>query len=828
MVGGVRNWVIVSAAFCVAMAGLSSLRAEETNVASPAAGAAAKTAESPAPAGSNLQREYARLAQLLNSDDTFGKKEAAASLLKVRPNDVASADTRKLIARGYRAMVAEERGFSQNTAIQGLVIWGGKYSVPILVELVDKDKHGQSEELYDALGQLKDPQGAEAVARHLGDFFTHQNAVNSLRKMGSAAEEALIKAAPSSNADVSLAAVQLLGEVGSDKSTAVLQKATTARNAQVKTAARESLKRIRDRKKSGEAVDKPAVAADPNSPFAEGSGPPVDITARNTRDFAKNEPRNIPGVPGLPANEDSAEEPAELDEGDWSQVNALLPGDPAGAGVAADPAKDAPGADWKPQPVRLGNAGSPHERAEAMAISGGKSPIAVLAHVDPFNKSMARLETINLRQRKSVGSSNIVGGVEKCYLSPSGTRVLLVAEEGFHNRKARLDVWAMNGGKPTEQATWWPFATSKGMWGPNEIVWADWVDDDQLLVVNGEGTTVLWRLDGKTAHAIYQIDANGRCTPALSPGRANMALATPRGVEIFRASDGEILARMEDVRPGAGQVAFNVDGTKLACVSDKSVYTWDATTGKLERDFDCTNLKSGDVTWLDNDHLLVGGTDVVDLKRRVILWRYEAPNLPAASSGQWRWLVMQSNNILGLVPTKMLQPEVLAAAKDLDPDAILALKPGAKVSLDIQIGGDEQMKAESAIRASLEQNGMGVVPDSPLRISARLVAGNSETKEYGSGFFNRENREQVTTTDQRYEVELLVDGQSAWKKTSTLHAGSPPVVWLKEGESAQQAVDRQNAARTAGFSFSASIPRYVVHPKYAEPMGTSKISLGGG
>jgi hypothetical protein len=60
-----------------------------------------------------------------------------------------------------------------------------------------------------------------------------------------------------------------------------------------------------------------------------------------------------------------------------------------------------------------------------------------------------------------------------------------------------------------------------------------------------------------------------------------------------------------------------------------------------------------------------------------------------------------------------------------------------------------------------------------------------------------------------------------------MQAGAPPVVWLQGGESAQQAIDRQNAARDASFSFSAAIPRYVVHPKYAGPIGTSKITLGG-
>src|SRR5262245_2367411 len=75
-----------------------------------------------APANSSLQREYARLAQLLNSDDMFGKQEAATTFLRVRPGDVANPETKKLIARGYRSLALDGYGGSQKEAIQGLVI----------------------------------------------------------------------------------------------------------------------------------------------------------------------------------------------------------------------------------------------------------------------------------------------------------------------------------------------------------------------------------------------------------------------------------------------------------------------------------------------------------------------------------------------------------------------------------------------------------------------------------------------------------------------------------------------------------------------------------
>jgi hypothetical protein len=760
---------------------------------------------------SALQREYARLAQLLNSNDVFGKREAADTLLRVRPGDVTNADTRKLIARGYRSLAMEQSGLNQDTAIRGLVIWGGRHSVPVLIDLMDKSQHRVSDEIFTALGQLKDPRGAEAVARYLGNFFNHDAAVSSLRRMGSAAESALIQAAPANDPKVSLAAIQLLGEVGGEKSLALLQKASQARNQAVKQAARDAIKRIRTRQKSGESPDTGA-AIDPDSPFADGSGPPVDITARNSRAIPN---RSEPTEP----------ETANLDEGDWSQINALLPGEPAGTGVPADPARDVLPADWRPQPTRLNGAGGGNARPVAFDVAGGKSPVAAVVYGDPFNKSLARLEFLNLRQRKSVRSMNILGGTQSVHLSPSGARLLIVSQEGSHNSALRLEVWNVVDGKLSQHAVWWPYASSGDHWTNRELR-GRWVDDEHLLTVGGQEKLVLWRLDGKSPRAVYQLD-NAAGGIALSPGRAHLAAAVSGGLGIFRAIDGELLARMADAPSSSGLMAFNADGTRLASVAGQRVFVWNAANGKQERNFDCPGLQTGSVHWLDDHHLLVGPGDVVDIGRRLILWRYESTHLPTAFHGGWQWLVMQSGSALGIVPAKLLHEEVLAAAHGLNPDEILAIKPGAKVSLDIQVGGEEQAKAEAAVRAGLEQNGLEVADGQPLQLTARIVTGDTQTQEYGRHAFSRDTQ-QVTLTEKRYEVELTIDDQLVWKQGTMLQSSRGSLVILRrEGESAQQAVDRENAQRATNFRFDVSLPRYVVHPKYAGPLGTSKITLGG-
>jgi len=824
---GVRRFRI--GLICIAYLVLASCLSAQTQQAGkssaspqPATSETAKAPE-PSPADSALQREYARLAQLLNSTDTHGRREAADTLLRVRPNDVANPETRKLIARGYRAVAMEDR-LGQESAIRGLVIWGGKFSVPILIELMEKERTRVPEEIFEGLASLKDPQGAEAVARYLGNFFNNDAAVSALRRMGSVAEDAVMKAAPSNDPKVSLAAVHLLGDVGSDKSLPILQRAMQSRNAEIKFAARESTKRIRERKSAGDSVDK-STGDEAGSPFSATAGPAVDITARNTSSglSVPRTPRGLPGNSDAPFDE---KEESPVFEGDWSKVTPLLPGEPAGAGVAADPEPLSEDSKFRPQPVRLTNNDGGHERPVALAVAATK-PIAAVIYGDPFKASLGRLEIVNLQQRKALGSSNILGGAKFCRLSPGGARLLVASEDGTRDRKLRLNVYSPETGKATEQTIWWPY--SSGEHWQNQISAMEWLDEERMLTLNGEGMLVMWRIDGKTPRASYQIDGARSGGLALSGGRAHFAISTPRGVEIFRASDGELLARMKDSRMSSAVLAFSPNGNQLAAVSGKWICVWDIKTGELKRDFDCMNLAgSSSLTWLDNRYLLVDGKDVVDVERRLLVWRYEVESQLSLHDGDWLWSVMSIGNARGLMPNQLLNEKVTNASASLDAESILALKPGAKVSLDISLGGEDQAKAKKSLRAALEKNGVVVADNQPLRVRAQVVSGRSTTQEYGRFAFSGD-RETVTLTERLYEVELTLDGQSLWKYATHIQSASGPIhLRTQKGETAQQAVDRANQQQTSGFAYGVSrFPSHVVHPKYSGPLGTSKLTAAG-
>jgi HEAT repeat protein len=117
--------------------------------------------------------------------------------------------------------------------------------------MMNKERTRVEDYLIHALASTKDPKAAKAIANKLGDFFNHEAAASALRQMGPVAEQAVLDVAPSNNPDTSLAAIVLLGELGTPNSYEVLRQAMRSSNSEVREAAKESLRAVRERNREG-------------------------------------------------------------------------------------------------------------------------------------------------------------------------------------------------------------------------------------------------------------------------------------------------------------------------------------------------------------------------------------------------------------------------------------------------------------------------------------------------------------------------------------------------------------------------------------------------
>lgn len=196
---------------------------------------------------------FDKLAEMMTSSNLIDKTKAI-DLLIAADTAKASAEVRSKIARNFKQMAEGGSSHDKSKAIRGLVVWGGQFSVPILIKMLEGGERFVANDVIRALGELKDPRAVEPVAARLKDIRYRDAAAAALRSIGPAAEDALIEIAPTTDPQLCLLAVNLLGDVGTPKSFDVLRKGMRSRNPDVQQASKSAMAKINGRK----AAAKPA------------------------------------------------------------------------------------------------------------------------------------------------------------------------------------------------------------------------------------------------------------------------------------------------------------------------------------------------------------------------------------------------------------------------------------------------------------------------------------------------------------------------------------------------------------------------------------------
>jgi hypothetical protein len=195
---------------------------------------------------------HAQLAEhLFDAQSPFHEK-AVLTLLNVPPGEVTDKKVRGRIAQGYRQVAFAEGSTHAAAGVRGLVVWGGKFSAPLLIELLEKSTAGGmgvEEALYEGLGALATPECAAAVVARISVATSSPGATECLRRMGPVAEQPLVDLLPFESAEANLAAINLLADIGTRKCNAILRKATKSENEDVASAALEAIRKIRDRER---------------------------------------------------------------------------------------------------------------------------------------------------------------------------------------------------------------------------------------------------------------------------------------------------------------------------------------------------------------------------------------------------------------------------------------------------------------------------------------------------------------------------------------------------------------------------------------------------
>ena len=469
------------------------------------------------------------------------------------------------------------------------------------------------------------------------------------------------------------------------------------------------------------------------------------------------------------------------------------------------------------------------ERVVGLLFTSPKTGLVYVVHHSSVASSKGanalRIERVNLAKGQPTGSAMIPFGEEALSVSLDGTH-LLVGGGLAHGADARLDVFKLEGSKAQHVVSWKPYEQEGN--AISEIVrWATFVDSSHVLTANSDGKLVLWAIP--SCKAVYSRMIQRSCPPALSPGNKYLAANTDKSLCILDPMTGKVVGQLPSEHLWVPCLSFRPDGREVAALLSGEILVWDFSTGKLAHSvFLPAGLRPRTLDWASDGYVMLNADQLFDLKKMVVLWTYTTGEQRGAEkptgwfAGRY-WYVTGSARSAGKVLASAVLPHEQAqkVAAGLNTDDLMAVKPGGSVSLEVSIGTsqDIQDRVTKSLTERLKANGITVTAGQPVKLVASNTPG--QTKEITYQMFGRMADQKVSVAEMKLGLSFVQDGKTLWEKTQT--AGAPAMITMKEGQTADQAVEADRAGSWKFFE-SASLPRYV--PKAREKLGYGESQLG--
>jgi len=201
-----------------------------------AAAAARKAApKTKAVPGSVLEQTIADL----KANEWYKVKAACDKLAGISPTE----EHRATVAATLEGLLTHDNGFVRPAAAKALGTWGTKDSVLALIAALDGDALVKGAAIK-ALGGLKDPRAAEALAKLIPVPSSRHAAAKALKTMGSMAEDPVLPLLNHADRMAQMEACRILTDIGTAKSVAPLEALLKTAKSTVAMQAKRALKAI--------------------------------------------------------------------------------------------------------------------------------------------------------------------------------------------------------------------------------------------------------------------------------------------------------------------------------------------------------------------------------------------------------------------------------------------------------------------------------------------------------------------------------------------------------------------------------------------------------
>lgn len=492
-----------------------------------------------------------------------------------------------------------------------------------------------------------------------------------------------------------------------------------------------------------------------------------------------------------------------------------------GWNVTPDPESDS-AAD--PQPVEHSDGGfeKPFFDKFGNFVISPDDSIAAVSITNAFGGNRTGIQFLDLKNGKMLSNVGIpVKEASLVGMIVDPPTFATTRKEWFKD-KGRVDFW--DGSNGLKHIVGWE----------GNYKFAKLLNDEQLLTIDNKGQAVVW--NWKSAKAAYYFQCQPHALPAISSGGKQIAIAINGGIMIVDLDSGKPLGTIS-TKKRVTLMAFSRKGDKLATIQDGNLAVWDLANASLIDEFALAGITpfNPSMAWADDENILINGSTLVNYRLRVPVWIYKVKHgsmpLSGGRSGRFFYSAKGTDGKGVVIPVKIPQQEVLDVISNYDPEDFLAIKPGMKVSIKMNLpfNQSEQQKIYDSISSKLKANGCEVDPASSVVLNCYTKKGKTQTREYESrggfgGGFNR-GTQKVTFTPTICYMEIAKGSDILWRRS--VSSGPGFMMFLGEGESAQQAANKQSKP-SPHFYTAAQLPKFYARlPDGKKSLGESELTENG-
>lgn len=469
---------------------------------------------------------------------------------------------------------------------------------------------------------------------------------------------------------------------------------------------------------------------------------------------------------------------------------------------------------WKPQPrpalrpVRLRKE-SVHIRAEHVAASADDARL-IVSLTDPFGDSgdeknpAAWVCLFDLSSSKLIGKYRFprkdMAGVD---ISADGKQMLVLenSRRGEGGQVLICDL-ASNAISPRQQWT-----VTRDMTFFTDMSTARFLADGHVLTEHFD-KLIVWRLNPLAAR--FEIKKSGSWK--LDRERRHALVNAEQSLVDVDLIQGSTAL----VEGSVGNEALAPDGTKSATVRPNVVEIADADGGNRSEFFIPVSWPDVGVRWIDDRFLQIRAPHnihFVDTQNRVLL-------CSVAEVGQHRgdnsdWTIGGDIHSVVISPVAMeesAQPDLqkIAASLPAQGDDLLLFRPGDQISISVNLRSEPQQNGAVRDRLAklLSERGVDVVEKSQWQLIATSdrTTEQVEYRRFDQPRWSDEATQAVNVTNTVTRLELRLNDEVVWSNSSSYGPGF--VLMMRDGETAQQAADRQ-AKQRPDFWKGLSLPTYI-------------------